>query len=55
MTIETVSETRAHEGVQGVYRHPSTSTGTEMTFAAFVPDHAPGAKLPVLWYLSGLT
>ncbi len=26
-----------------------------MTFAVFVPDHAPGAKLPVLWYLSGLT
>jgi S-formylglutathione hydrolase len=21
----------------------------------FVPDHAPGAKLPVVWYLSGLT
>lgn len=55
MTIETVSEMRAHEGVQGVYRHPSSSTGTEMTFAAFVPDHTPGAKLPVLWYLSGLT
>lgn len=26
-----------------------------MTFSAFVPDHAPGAKLPVIWYLSGLT
>tara|TARA_B110001454_G_scaffold207519_1_gene219009 strand:- start:962 stop:1720 length:759 start_codon:yes stop_codon:yes gene_type:complete len=26
-----------------------------MTFSVFVPDHAPGAKLPVLWYLSGLT
>ena len=26
-----------------------------MQFAVFVPDHAPGAKLPVLWYLSGLT
>ena len=26
-----------------------------MTFAVFVPEHAPGAKLPVLWYLSGLT
>jgi S-formylglutathione hydrolase len=26
-----------------------------MTFSAFVPDHEPGAKLPVLWYLSGLT
>src|SRR3546814_15332577 len=26
-----------------------------MSFAVFVPDHADGAKLPVLWYLSGLT
>ncbi len=26
-----------------------------MTFSVFVPDHAAGARLPVLWYLSGLT
>src|SRR3546814_7870780 len=26
-----------------------------MSFAVFVPVHADGAKLPVLWYLSGLT
>jgi S-formylglutathione hydrolase len=26
-----------------------------MVFSVFVPDHAPGAKLPVVWYLSGLT
>jgi S-formylglutathione hydrolase len=26
-----------------------------MTFSVYVPPHAPGAKLPVLWYLSGLT
>lgn len=38
-----------------MYKHASTTTGTDMTFALFVPDHAPGAKLPVLWYLSGLT
>ena len=55
MTLETLSETRAHGGVQGVYRHASGETGTEMTFAVYVPPHAPGARLPVLWYLSGLT
>ncbi|HET9354603.1 MAG TPA: S-formylglutathione hydrolase [Sphingomicrobium sp.] len=55
MTLETVSETRSHGGVQGVYRHASTATATPMTFAVFVPGHAPGARLPVLWYLSGLT
>ena len=55
MTIEILSETRAHGGIQGVYRHASGATGTAMTFAVFVPPHEPGAKLPVLWYLSGLT
>ena len=53
--METLSTTRSHGGTQGVYRHQSVSTGTPMTFSVFVPDHAPGAKLPVLWYLSGLT
>ncbi|MDE8652377.1 S-formylglutathione hydrolase [Novosphingobium album (ex Liu et al. 2023)] len=53
--METLSTTRAHGGTQGVYRHASVETGTEMTFSVFVPNHAPDAKLPVLWYLSGLT
>ena len=53
--LEILSTNKSHGGVQGVYKHQSQSTGTEMTFAVFVPDHAPGAKLPVLWYLSGLT
>lgn len=53
--LETLSEVRSHGGTQGVYRHESSATGTPMTFAVFVPDHAPGTKQPVLWYLSGLT
>lgn len=53
--METVSLARAHGGMQGVYRHSSTASGTEMTFAVFVPEHPAGARLPVLWYLSGLT
>jgi S-formylglutathione hydrolase len=55
VTIETVSESKSFGGIQGVYRHDSTSTGTPMTFAVYVPEHAPGAKMPVLWWLSGLT
>lgn len=55
MTIEAISTNIAHDGVQGVYKHHSSATGTEMTFSVFVPDHAPGEKLPVLFYLSGLT
>lgn len=53
--IEQISSNRSHGGDQGVFKHLSVSTGTEMTFAVFVPPHAAGAKLPVLWYLSGLT
>ncbi len=53
--METVSINSAHDGVQGVYKHISTTTGTEMTFSVFVPPHVAGAKLPVVWYLSGLT
>lgn len=55
MTIETVSTNRSFGGTQGVYKHSSRETGTPMVFSVFVPDHAPGTKLPVVWYLSGLT
>lgn len=53
--METVSTNRSHGGTQSVHTHQSAETGTAMTFSVFVPDHAPGLKLPVLWYLSGLT
>ena len=53
--METVSENKSHGGTQGVYKHTSKATGTEMTFSVFVPDHPAGTNLPVLWYLSGLT
>jgi len=55
VTLTTVSEARSYTGTQGVYRHASAATGTDMTFAVYVPDHAPGATLPVVWWLSGLT
>lgn len=55
MTIETVSANQSFGGVQGVYRHASSATGTDMVFSVFVPPHEEGAKLPVVWYLSGLT
>ncbi|WP_296617688.1 S-formylglutathione hydrolase [Sphingomonas sp.] len=53
MTVK--STNRAFGGVQGVYEHASAATGTPMTFSVFVPDHEAGTRLPVLWYLSGLT
>ncbi|WP_265530605.1 S-formylglutathione hydrolase [Sphingomicrobium marinum] len=45
----------SHGGVQGVYEHASSATNTDMVFSVFVPEHEEGARLPVLWYLSGLT
>jgi S-formylglutathione hydrolase len=57
MTLETLSTARSFGGTQGVYRHASRETGTGMTFAVYLPPHAEaaGARLPALWYLSGLT
>jgi S-formylglutathione hydrolase len=55
LAYETVSENRSFGGVQGVYRHQSQATGTPMTFAIYLPPDAEHRKVPVLWYLSGLT
>jgi len=55
MTVQTVSLNKSHGGMQGVYRHASRETKTEMTFSVFVPPHEENARLPVVFYLSGLT
>jgi S-formylglutathione hydrolase len=54
-TIEKVSANKSHGGTQWVYKHQSQATGTGMTFSVFVPPQPNGTKLPVVWYLSGLT
>ena len=55
MPLETISENRSFGGTQGVYRHRSEATGTDMTFAVYLPPDADSGPVPVLWYLSGLT
>jgi S-formylglutathione hydrolase len=55
MGLESVSTYRSHGGVQGIYKHASAITGTDMTFSVFVPEQKGRAALPVVWYLSGLT
>ena len=56
MALEIVSENKSHGGRQLVVKHPSLATGTDMIFSIFLPPQAEsGAKLPVVWYLSGLT
>lgn len=56
--MEVLSRARSFGGTQLVCRHDSTATGTPMRFGLYLPPQAEaeaGAKLPVLWFLSGLT
>jgi S-formylglutathione hydrolase len=53
--INTVSKTKAFEGIQGVYEHDSHSTACKMTFSVYMPPAAELSPVPVIWYLSGLT
>lgn len=56
MSMEIVSENRSHGGRQIVAKHQSSATSTEMSFSIFLPPQADdGARLPVVWFLSGLT
>jgi S-formylglutathione hydrolase len=56
-TLIVRSEQRAFDGVQGFYEHQSSSVGGPMRFSVFQPPAAASknAKLPVLYYLAGLT
>ena len=56
MAVEIVSENKSHGGRQLVVKHASAATSTDMTFSIFLPPQAErGGKVPVVWYLSGLT
>jgi len=56
MAVEIVSENKSHGGRQLVVKHASSATSTDMAFSIFLPPQAEeGAKLPIVWYLSGLT
>jgi S-formylglutathione hydrolase len=53
--VKIVNEHRSFDGVQGFYSHASESIGLEMRFSAFQPPQARTGKVPVLFYLAGLT
>jgi S-formylglutathione hydrolase len=56
MALEILSTSLCHGGRQLVVRHASSATSTDMIFSIFLPPQAEGGtKLPVVWYLSGLT
>ncbi|MGH8190934.1 MAG: S-formylglutathione hydrolase [Rhodanobacteraceae bacterium] len=53
--METISEQRCFGGTQGFYRHESKSCAGPMSFAVYTPPQAANGKVPVLFYLAGLT
>ena len=55
MTLETLAEQRCFGGRQGFYRHLSRETGTPMRFALYTPPQADAGRVPIVWFLSGLT
>ena len=56
MTLENISCQKSFGGWHKRYRHRSTSLNCDMIFAVYLPPQAEqGEKLPVLYWLSGLT
>jgi S-formylglutathione hydrolase len=53
--MKQVSASRSFGGVQQVHSHASQACGCDMTFALYLPPQAERGKVPLLWYLSGLT
>ncbi len=54
--MELISQHGCHGDVQRFYRHDSKEIGLPMHFAVFLPPQAQdGGKLPVMFYLAGLT
>ena len=54
-SIELVSEHGCFGGVQRFYKHASRETRGTMKFSVYLPPQARTAKVPVLYYLAGLT
>ncbi|KFN42080.1 S-formylglutathione hydrolase [Arenimonas metalli] len=55
MSVEVASEHGCFGGVQGFYRMASPACGGTMRFAVFQPPQARKGRVPVLYYLAGLT
>ena len=53
--LEVLYEQRCFGGIQGSYRHASTSCAGAMKFSVFQPPQAAAGPVPVLYFLAGLT
>lgn len=56
-TLRLITEHGCFGGSQRFYSHPSTEIGLRMRFSVYLPPQAlqPGARVPALLYLAGLT
>jgi S-formylglutathione hydrolase len=54
-SIELVSEHGCYGGVQRFYKHASRETRGTMKFSVYLPPQSKSGKIPVLYYLAGLT
>src|SRR3954453_12409062 len=50
-----LAKAKSFEGWVEFYSHPSSRCGVEMKFAVYRPPQARDRKVPVLYWLSGLT
>lgn len=53
--MEKVESYKCFAGKQEVYKHNSSILNCSMKFAIYIPEHEPAEKLPVIYWLSGLT
>lgn len=53
--MERIEHRACFGGWQDVYRHRSQALGCDMNVAVYLPPQAAGERLPVLYWLSGLT
>lgn len=54
-SLKEISRNKVHGGWQVRYQHHSSSLDCDMIFGIFLPPQAAFAKVPVLYWLSGLT
>lgn len=55
MAVQETSSVKCFGGFQKVFKHHSAELKCDMNFAVYVPPQAASEKVPVLYWLSGLT
>lgn len=53
--MKAISEHKCFDGIQGFYSHDSREVGLPMRFSVYQPPQARDRRVPVLFYLAGLT